>query len=107
MPSPATSALLFLLGLFRLVGIESRTQQIVQQVAERGCQGQSRLAFGSKRLSVVPFQCGVDFRIAELPVDLRTVERVAVFGKHDSLHVGSASAHSELRSDTFAAQGRH
>ena len=77
--SSAASALLFLLGLFRLVGIKPRTQQVVQQVAERGCQGRSRLAFGSKRLSAVPFQRGVDFRIAELPVDLRTVERVAVF----------------------------
>ena len=105
-PSSAASALLFLLVLFRFVGIESRPQQIVQQVAERGCQGRSRLAFGSMRLSAVPFQRGVDFRIAELSVDLRTVERVAVFCKHDSLHVGSASAHPELRSDTFAAQGR-
>ena len=75
--SSAASALLFLLGLFRLVGIKPRTQQVVQQVAERGCQGRSRLAFGSKRLSAVPFKRGVDFRIAELPVDLRTVERTS------------------------------
>ena len=104
--SPAASALLFLLGLFRLVGIEPRAQQVVQQVAERGCQGRSRLTFGGKRLLAVPFQRGIDFRIAELPVDLRTVKRVAVFGKHDTLHVGGASAHPELRGDPFAAQGR-
>ena len=43
----------------------------------------------------------VDFGETELPVDFRTVERVAVPGEDDALYVGCAAAHPELGSAPF------
>ena len=55
-------------------------------------------------MSAVQAQRMVDFGETELPVDFRTVERVAVPGEDDALYVGCAAAHPELGSDPFVPQ---
>ena len=81
------------------VRIVDRLQKIFEQVTERCDRIAYRTAFVcGECLSAVQAQRMVDFGETELPVDFRTVERVAVPGEDDALYVGCAAAHPELGS---------
>ncbi len=87
------------------VRIVDRLQKIFEQVTERCDRIAYRTAFVcGECLSAVQAQRMVDFGETELPVDFRTVERVAVPGEDDALYVGCAAAHPELGSDPFVPQ---
>lgn len=80
------------------VRIVDRLQKIFEQVTERCDRIAYRTAFVcGECLSAVQAQRMVDFGETELPVDFRTVERVAVPGEDDALYVGCARRASGTR----------
>lgn len=87
-----------------LVGIVDGAQQVFKQMAQFVGRAVVTAAVGRLRLPAVLLQGRADLRVAELPVDFRAVERIAVLGENDALRVEGSAAHLKFCGNPFAPQ---